>query len=260
MRIPIYQIDAFSGKVFAGNPAAVCPLPAWIDAALMQSIAAENNLAETAFFVRDGDEYQLRWFTPTVEMDLCGHATLASGFLIFNKLEPRRTRVTFQSKSGPLHVSVERELLSLDFPSWPAHVADAPAALRAALGGSPVEFLQARDWLVVYESESAVRALEPNFRDLAKIDGGRSVIATAAGSNSDFVSRFFAPSHGIDEDPVTGSAHCTLIPYWSKRLNKKSLRALQISQRGGELFCQDRGDRVTISGRASLYLEGEISV
>ncbi len=260
MKIPIYQVDAFTGKLFGGNPAAVCPLPEWIDASLMQSIAAENNLAETAFIVRDRDDYQLRWFTPTVEVDLCGHATLASGFAVFNRLQPGRSNVTFHSKSGPLRVSASGGLLSLDFPALLPEPAQAPPALLAALGGAPIDVLRATNWLVVFASEADVRALAPDFRSLAKIERERGVIATAPGERSDFVSRFFAPSHGIDEDPVTGSAHCSLTPYWSKRLNKTSLHALQVSERLGELFCEDHGERVKISGRACLYLEGEISV
>jgi PhzF family phenazine biosynthesis protein len=260
MKIPIYQVDAFTGKLFGGNPAAVCPLPEWIDASLMQSIAAENNLAETAFIVRDRDDYQLRWFTPTVEVDLCGHATLASGFAVFNRLQPGRSNVTFHSKSGPLRVSASGGLLSLDFPALPPKPAQAPPALLAALGGAPIDVLCAKNWFVVFASETDVRALAPDFRSLAKIEAERGVIATAPGERSDFVSRFFAPAHGIDEDPVTGSAHCSLTPYWAKRLGKTSLHALQVSERLGELFCEDHGERVKISGRACLYLEGEISV
>ena len=261
MKIPIYQIDAFTGKVFGGNPAAVCALPSWIDAQLMQSIAAENNLAETAFIVREGSDYGLRWFTPTLEVDLCGHATLASAYAVFNRLEPGRSNVTFNSRSGPLGVSANDGLLTLDFPALPPKPLELPAQLQAALGGAaPVETLAATNWLVVYASESEVRSLEPDFRAMATLERERGVIVTAPGQTVDFVSRFFAPAHGIDEDPVTGSAHCTLTPYWSKRLGKTKLRAQQISARGGELLCEDRGERVLISGRASLYLEGEINV
>jgi PhzF family phenazine biosynthesis protein len=257
-RIPIYQVDAFTSRVFAGNPAAVCPLEKWLPDEQMQAIAAENNLAETAFFVPDGDgRYHLRWFTPKVEVDLCGHATLASAFVILNELEPAADSVRFETKSGTLTVNRAGDLFSLDFPARPASPCEPCAGLTAALGGRPEAILGADDYLAVYGSEEEVRALKPGMEALLNIDRF-AVIVTAPGREVDFVSRFFAPAKGVPEDPVTGRAHCTLIPYWSKRLGKKKLRALQVSGRGGELWCEDRGDRVTMSGRAVRYLEGTI--
>lgn len=259
MKFPLYQIDAFSSRVFAGNPAAVCPLSEWLPEKTMQAIATENNLSETAFFVKKGEEYELRWFTPTVEVDLCGHATLASAYLIMNKIEPDKSAVRFHSKSGILNVTKEENLLALDFPSRPAEPAQAPFELLSGLGIQPKEVLKARDYLVLLESEQSVKNLKPDFAELSRLDQA-SVIVTARGEKVDFVSRFFAPSFGIPEDPVTGSAHCTLIPFWSKRLNKTKLIARQVSARGGELICEDKGERVKIAGEAALYLEGEISI
>jgi predicted PhzF superfamily epimerase YddE/YHI9 len=261
MRLPIYQVDAFADSLFGGNPAAVCPLPAWLPDATMQSIAAENNLAETAFFVRAGEGYALRWFTPTVEVDLCGHATLASGEVVFRFLEPQRDSVSFQTlKAGTLTVARRGDILAMDFPSRPAMPVEAPAGLLSALGGRPREVLRARDHLVVYETAAEVKALSPDFAALGKIDCW-AVAATAPGDNGvDFVSRFFAPAQGISEDPATGSSHCTLAPYWAERLGKTSLTARQLSSRGGAILCEVKGDRVSIGGRAVLYLEGHITV
>jgi len=256
-RVPIYQVDAFASHVFSGNPAAICPLEKWLPDEQMQAIAGENNLAETAFFVKNGHGYDLRWFTPKVEVDLCGHATLASAFVIFNKLAPSEKSVEFHTKSGTLVVTRDGDLLSLDFPSRPPSACDVYPALAEALGGKPETILAARDYLVVYSSEDEVRALSPSMDALMKVDRF-AVIVTAPGKQVDFVSRFFAPSKGVPEDPVTGSAHCTLIPYWSKRLGKKKLHAYQVSPRGGELWCEDRGDRVTMSGKGVLFLEGSI--
>jgi len=256
-RIRIYQVDAFSSQVFAGNPAAICPLEEWLPDEQMQAIAGENNLSETAFFVRDGDGYGLRWFTPVVEVDLCGHATLASAFIILNDLTPSANSVRFQTKSGALVVNREGDLFSMDFPSRPPGECDAHPQLVKALGGSPETVLAARDYLVVYASEDEVRKLEPNMQLVSEVDKF-AVIVTAPGKDVDFVSRFFAPAKGVPEDPVTGSAHCTLIPYWSKRLGKKKLHAYQVSKRGGELWCEDRGDRVTMSGKAARFMEGTI--
>lgn len=258
MEIPIYQVDAFADRAFAGNPAAVCPLDEWLPDATMQALAMENNLAETAYFVKSGERYHLRWFTPEIEMDLCGHATLASAWVIFNKLEPGRGEVRFDTRSGELAVARSGDLLRLDFPSRPPKPVEAWSGLEAALGGAkPREILAARDYLVVYETERDVRALEPDFDAL--MDSDRLVIVTAPGTGEiDFVSRFFAPLVGIDEDPVTGSAHCTLIPYWSKRLGKKTLRAKQVSKRGGDLWCTDEGERVTMAGHGVLVLEGRV--
>ena len=258
-RIPIYQVDAFASHVFSGNPAAICPLEKWLPDEQMQAIAGENNLAETAFFVKNGHGYDLRWFTPKVEVDLCGHATLASAYVIFNKLAPAEKSVEFQTKSGTLVVNRDGDLLSLDFPARPPSACDVFPGLAEALGGKPETILAARDYLVIYSSEDEVRALSPSMDALMKVDRF-AVIVTGPGKQVDFVSRFFAPSKGVPEDPVTGSAHCTLIPYWSKRLGKTKLHAYQVSPRGGELWCEDRGNRVTMSGKGVLYLEGSINI
>jgi PhzF family phenazine biosynthesis protein len=257
VQIPLYQIDAFTDRLFAGNPAAVCPLDEWLPADQMQAIAAENNLSETAFFVRRGDLYELRWFTPEVEVDLCGHATLASAFVIFTYLEPAREAVRFSTRSGALEVRRQGDLLVMDFPArMPRPCATSPE-LAQALGAAPAELWEARDYLAVYESEQQVRALAPDMGALRRV-GHFAVIVTAPGSDVDFVSRFFAPASGVPEDPVTGSAHCTLTPYWARRLGKTRLHARQVSARGGELLCEHRGERVLIAGRAVRYLEGAI--
>lgn len=255
MRLPLYQIDAFASRPFAGNPAAVVPLAAWLPDDLMQAIAAENALSETAFFAPEGDGHRIRWFTPACEVDLCGHATLASAFVYFTVLEPRRTSVTFQSRSGPLSVAREGELLVLDFPSRPPVAAEPPQGLAEVLGATPMECWRARDLVAVLDSEATVRALRPDLTALARFDEF-AVIVTARGQEADFVSRFFAPRKGVPEDPVTGSAHTTLVPFWAQRLGKTKLRALQVSPRGGELFCEARGERVAIAGRAVKVLEG----
>jgi PhzF family phenazine biosynthesis protein len=260
--LPLYQIDAFASAVFKGNPAAVVPMDSWLPDATLQNIAAENNLAETAFFTPDGDDWRLRWFTPTVEVDLCGHATLATAHLIFTRLKPAATNLRFQTRSGLLQVSRDGDDLVLDFPSVPAAPlkdAAAAAALAEALDAWPSASFVATDHMAVFEREEDVAALKPDMRRVAAL-GRRGVIATAPGRKCDFVSRFFAPSHGIPEDPVTGSAHCTLTPYWAQRLGKKKLHARQISTRIGELRCEDRGERVAIAGRAVLYLEGTIHI
>ncbi len=259
MKIPLYQIDAFTNELFRGNPAAVCPLDQWLEDKQLQLIAAENNLSETAFFVGGNGSYELRWFTPEMEVDLCGHATLASGFCIFNYLETNLDRVNFQTKSGLLTVKKEDALLSMDFPARRARPCSPPGELIQGLGLEPQRVLRARDYLVVYDSEEKIRALRPHMNLLSNVDC-LGIIVTSVGADSDFVSRFFAPRAGIDEDPVTGSAHCTLIPYWSEKLNKKKLHARQLSSRGGELFCEDLGDRVKISGQAVSYLEGHINL
>jgi PhzF family phenazine biosynthesis protein len=256
--IPMYQVDAFAGQVFTGNPAAICPLETWLPDDQMQAIAAENNLAETAFFVPNGAGYKLRWFTPAVEVELCGHATLASAFVILNDITPGEHSVSFETKSGTLTVTRDGDLYSLDFPSRPPEpVTDVYPYLIAALGGKPEAVLAARDYLVVYSTEEELRSLQPDMAALMTIDRF-AVIATAPGRDADFVSRFFAPAKGVPEDPVTGSAHCTLIPYWSKRLGKSKLHAFQVSPRGGELWCEDRGERVIISGKAVRFFEGNI--
>jgi PhzF family phenazine biosynthesis protein len=259
MKLDIYQVDAFTREIFKGNPAAVVPLEEWLPTKTMLAIAAENNLAETAFFVKAGGGYALKWFTPEVEMDLCGHATLASAYVLWQELGAEGETLNFETKSGTLTVTLEGELMVMDFPSRPAAETDAPDGLAEALGAVPQEVLKSRDFLAVYGSEAEVKALRPDFRAITEL-GVHAVIVTAPGDTSDFVSRFFAPSVGVDEDPVTGSAHCTLIPYWAERLDKNELYALQVSKRGGELFCELRGDRVKIAGNAVLYLKGEIDV
>jgi len=259
MQIPIYQVDAFASALFRGNPAAVCPLDRWLPDSTLQGIAAENNLAETAFYTGHNGRYEIRWFTPAVEVDLCGHATLAAASVIQEvRRETNASRVVFDSKGGELSVDREGGLYYLDFPSRPAAPATEPG-VEEALGVQPREILAARDCMCVFETEAQVRALRPNLDRLAAIDRF-AFIATAPGLDCDFVSRFFAPARGVPEDPVTGSAHCTLIPYWSGRTGKKDLFARQISARGGELWCQDRGARVRIGGRAIQYLEGHIQV
>jgi PhzF family phenazine biosynthesis protein len=259
--LSIYQVDAFTDAMFGGNPAAVVLLQDWLPDALLQKIAAENNLAETAFLVPERDIYHLRWFTPKIEVDLCGHATLASAQVVFEMLYPGRRSVTFSTRrAGPLTVTLQGDRLSMDFPARPPERVPAPVGLAEALGAEPVEIWAAGKLLTVFETEGQVRALEPDFRKVAALDC-LGVIATAPGNDGiDFVSRYFAPHAGIDEDPVTGSAHCTLVPYWSRRLGKTKLEAHQVSARGGRLWCEDRGERVSLAGRAVLYLEGRIFV
>ena len=261
MKIPIYLIDAFTSEVFSGNPAAVCLLDKWIDDRQLQSIAAENNLSETAFLVRNNDGFDLRWFTPTTEVALCGHATLASAFVLFANQGWPAEKITFQTrKSGQLVVYNRGDLLEMDFPSRPVHKLSLPAGLKKALRITPEEiFGSAEDLLVVLKSEKAVREVQPDIGALQQIDC-RGVIITARGDHSDFVSRFFAPRFGVPEDPVTGSAHCVLIPYWASVLGKNNLHAFQVSKRGGELFCVNAGKRVKISGQATLYMEGTITI
>src|SRR5688572_14368378 len=260
MRLVLYHVDAFTDRLFAGNPAAVVPLHEWLPDELMLKIAAENNLSETAFFVPESDGYRLRWFTPAVEIDLCGHATLASAFVLFTRLRPSLKEVRFHSRSGPLTVHREGEKLVLDFPARPASIIDAPRSLIEAVGGAPSEVLLAqRDHLFVYATEEEVRAIQPDFGRMMQIEHN-AVIATAPGRSHDFVSRFFAPRKGVSEDPVTGSAHCTLAPYWAKRLGKNRFSAKQVSARGGEMHCELRDDRVRMTGNAVLYLEGFVSL
>ncbi len=257
MNIPIYQVDAFTDKLFGGNPAAVCPLEKWLDTELLQKIAAENNLSETAFFVKGGKDFELRWFTPKIEVDLCGHATLASAHVIFNHLSYDEKQITFASASGELRVTTANGLITLDFPSTPPSPAEIVPELTQGLGLKPKEVHKSRDYLALFKSEDDILSIEPDFNILGKLDS-LGVIITAEGKNSDFVSRFFAPAAGINEDPVTGSAHTTLIPFWTERLNKNTLHAFQLSERKGELFCELSGDRVKISGYAVTFLKGEI--
>jgi PhzF family phenazine biosynthesis protein len=259
MEIPIFQVDAFASAVFAGNPAAVCPLDHWLPDTTLQGIAAENNLAETAFFVRNGDRFHLRWFTPVCEVELCGHATLASAYVLFRELSQTGDTVRFDTQSGELVVKRDGDRLTMNFPSRPPNKVDVHPQLIAGLGGAPAEVLGARDYLVRYNSAEEVRSLAPNMEALKQVDRF-AVIATAPGTDCDFVSRFFAPSKGIPEDPVTGSAHCTLIPYWANELGRTALHARQVSPRGGELFCNLVGDLVEIAGHATLFLRGHICI
>lgn len=259
MELAIYQIDAFADRLFAGNPAAVCPLDHWLPDATMQAIAAENNLSETAFFVQEQGKFRIRWFTPATEVKLCGHATLAAGYVYFTHLAPQADHIVFDSLSGPLGVSRNGELLSLDFPAHAASPQTAPALLVSALGITPAEVLAADDWLVVLESAAQVHGLRPDMARLKQLDR-RGVIVTSRGEDCDFVSRFFAPKYGIDEDPVTGSAHTILTPYWAEKLGKSRLHARQLSTRGGELYCELKDGRVYISGRAIPYLTGTINI
>jgi PhzF family phenazine biosynthesis protein len=263
MELTLYQIDAFASEVFKGNPAAICPLEKWLPDAVLQAIAEENNLAETAYFVPNKEGFHLRWFTPRLEVDLCGHATLASAFVIFTELQPALNSVRFDSKSGPLFVNRNGELLTMDFPSWRLETySDAPRELIEGLGEQPLEIytaLPGTNYFTVFASEAELLSLKPNFSLLEELHP-YGVIATAPGDKSDCASRYFAPSYGIPEDPVTGSIHSAITPFWSKRLNKKEIYARQVSARGGELFCEDKGDRVNISGRAVKYLEGKINI
>lgn len=259
MRIPIVQVDAFADRVFAGNPAAVCPLEAWLPDATLQSIAAENNLSETAFFVGRDGQYEIRWFTPVTEVDLCGHATLASAHVLFTTFEPSRRELRFSSRGGPLSVTRDGDLLCLDFPSREPSPCAMPPGIEEALGRRPLHMWESRDYMGVFGSEDEVRSLRPDMARVAAL-GHFAVIVTAPGNECDFVSRFFAPAEGIPEDPVCGSAHCTLVPFWAKRLGKTRLHARQASPRGGELYCEHRGDRVSIAGRAVRFLEGTIEI
>lgn len=252
-----YVVNAFTNTLFGGNPAGVCLADKTLDDKTMQNIAAQNNLAETAFLHKEKEFYSLRWFTPEVEIDLCGHATLASAFVIMNYADKTADTVKFMTRSGKLTVKKEGELLVMDFPSRAPSPCEKPALLEKALGVKVLETHMSRDLLALVENEKEVQNLKPDFGLLSGIEAF-AVIVTAKGEKSDFISRFFAPRAGIPEDPVTGSAHCTLIPFWSKRLDKTEMTARQLSKRGGELYCRDLGERVEIAGRAVLYLEGEI--
>lgn len=262
MALRYFQVDAFTNQVFGGNPAAVVPLEDWQPGKLLQNIAAENNLSETAFIrpsrSKDAD-YDLRWFTPNLEMDLCGHATLAAAHVLWQHLNDTGKRLRFSTRSGVLAVDRQGDYLILDFPARPAARSKISDAIVDALGMRPVEVWDARDLMAVFDSEDNVRSLRPDMAKVAMLDAF-AVITTAPGMNCDFVSRFFAPKAAVPEDPVTGSAHCTLIPYWSRRLGKRELLARQVSARGGELHCRDGGDRVNIGGQCVTYLEGVIHI
>jgi len=261
MKIPLYHLDAFSERLFGGNPAAVCPLERWLPDETLRAIAAENNLSETAYLVPRGEDWELRWFTPTIEIDLCGHATLAAGEVVLRFLRPGTGCVRFHTRrAGVLSVEARGEWLELDFPARPPRPAEPPPGLLEALGGTPLAVLHSvRDWMVVYGSEAEVARLAPRMEPLMEL-GEAGVIATARGERCDFVSRFFAPGAGVAEDPVTGSAHCVLTPYWARELGKDALDARQISARGGTLRCALRGERVGIAGRVALFLTGAIEL
>ncbi|MGC3943520.1 MAG: PhzF family phenazine biosynthesis protein [Chryseolinea sp.] len=261
MTLRIYQVDAFTDHVFGGNPAAVCPLDHWIDEQLMQNIAMENNLAETAFIVNKGGQVEIRWFTPTVEVDLCGHATLGAAYALFQFEGHKGDEINFMSpRSGKLTVRRDGDRLTMNFPADVFSKIQASEGLTAGVSIKPVEVYRGKtDYMFVYENERDVSSVIPDFAEIAKL-ACRGVIVTAPGNEVDFVSRFFAPQSGVNEDPVTGSAHTTLTPYWSKRLNKNTLSAAQLSGRRGQLVCTNLNDRVEISGSARSYLRGEIEV
>jgi len=260
MKIPIYQVDAFTSEVFGGNPAAVCPLTKWIDKDIMQKIAMENNLSETAFFVPKDETFEIRWFTPKVEINLAGHPTLAAAWVIYNELKYKKPVIRFKSPlSGELIIEKDQNLLIMDFPSNEGKVITAPDFLIDGLGAKPVKVIQSRDLLAIFKNQQEVENIKPNFGILEKVETF-GIIISAQGDDCDFVSRFFAPRAGINEDPVTGSAHTTLIPYWSKKLNKKKLEATQLSHRKGKLTCEYKGERVKIAGTAKLFMKGEIFV
>lgn len=265
MELPIYQVDAFTSHVFRGNPASVVPLDRWLPDEVLQSIAMENNQAETAFYVPRGSgagtgDFHLRWFTPALEMDLCGHATLAAAHVIWTRGGRKGDRIVFDSKSGALPVERHDTRLTLDFPSRPGKPVEITMAMVAALGGRrPASVYQARDLMAVFDNKRDVHELVPDFEAMKKLDS-LGVIATAPAAGHDFVSRFFAPRAGINEDPVTGSAHCTLVPYWASKLGKAHVTGHQVSRRGGELFCELKGDRVMIGGACVEYMHGKITV
>lgn len=258
MRLPLYVVDAFTSRPFGGNPAAVCPLPRWIPERTMQAIANQNNLSETAFFVRRGPRYELRWFTPACEVAMCGHATLASGHVLFEQLGIRAPRVAFDTASGELTVARRGTALELELPARPPRRAKLDPRYARVLGRAPRETWLGLYPLFVYASEREVRALEPDLAALARLDGGVAIVTALGTGRVDFVSRFFAPGKGVPEDPVTGSAHTTLVPFWAEKLNKRKLRARQVSRRVGELNCELDGERVRLVGRARTYLVGAI--
>lgn len=261
MKLTIYQVDAFADKLFSGNPAAVIPLDTWIADSLMQQIAEENNLAETVFFVPKDDGFHIRWFTPELEIDLCGHATLAAAFVLFKLFKYKEDTITFYSQSGPLKVHRDGAHIALDFPSWkPERVTDYPEELLKGLGVTEhLGVYKNRDYIVELETQNDVLAVRPDLSLLNKIDV-IGIIVTAPGTTCDFVSRFFAPNCGVPEDPVTGSAHSQLIPFWAEKLGKNTLHARQLSKRGGELWCKQNGNRVIIKGNAIFYMQGEITI
>ena len=259
MKLTIYQVDAFAEKVFEGNPAAVCPLKQWLPESTMQAIAAENNLSETAFFVPEDDGFHIRWFTPNGEVNLCGHATLASAFVLFNSLSYQKDIIEFKSKSGILKVTKNGDAFNMDFPLQPPVACEVPEPIRLAFSQPIRECLKSEDYIVVFNNEADVAAAEPNLELLLDLDL-RGVIITSPSSTYDFVARFFVPKYGIPEDPVTGSAYTQLAPYWSEQQGKNEFHVKQISKRGGELLCEVQGDRVLISGSAVAFMEGKIKI
>ena len=261
MKLPIYQIDAFTDKPFHGNPAAVVPLSEWLPNETLQKIAMENNLSETAFFVADGEKFHLRWFTPTTEVDLCGHATLATSFAIFEELGYDKDTIHFTGLSGDLYITKTDNGMTMDFPLWPYETVENDAAISEALGAKPESIYSGYDWVALYDDENTVRNLTPDFEKLGKIGKMRGIIATAKSDGEhDFISRAFFPAIGIHEDPVTGSAHCILAPFWKERLNKSEFFAHQASARGGDLHLKINGDRLEITGQACLFMKGEIHI
>ena len=260
MKIKIYQIDAFADKIFSGNPAAVCPLNEWLPDELLQNIAMENNLAETAFYVNEKEGLRIRWFTPTIEVDLCGHATLATAFVLFYHENYSGEKIVFNSRSGPLTITKSDEVLTLNFPVDTLVEVNSMPELEQGLGVKPLKTFKGKtDFMLVFENEDQIKNMNPDFKLIGTVNT-RGIIVTAKGDNVDFVSRFFGPQSGMDEDPVTGSAHTSLSPYWAKVLNKTEFTALQLSKRLGKLKCKLLGDRVEISGTAKLFLVGTISI
>jgi len=260
MKIQIFQADAFAASLFKGNPAAVVPLKQWLPDELMQQIALENNLSETAFFIPEGDHFHIRWFTPKAEVKLCGHATLATAHILFNELNFQEEQIEFNSKSGTLTVKKVEDKLQLDFPADFAQATEAVAVFAEAFGVHPLATFKGRtDYLLLFDSEETIQKFQPDISLLLSTNA-RGIMVTAKGNEVDFVSRFFAPAVGVNEDPVTGSAHTTLIPFWANRLNKTEMTALQLSARGGQLWCTLSGDRVLIAGKAVTYLRGEIEI
>jgi PhzF family phenazine biosynthesis protein len=258
LQLKRYQVDAFAESIFKGNPAVVCPLDSWLPDAVMQSIAMENNLSETAFYVKTTDGYHIRWFTPAVEVALCGHATLATAYVLFNHENHVGDSIVFQSKSGPLHVTHSNGLIRLDFPADTLTEVTVEAALYAGFAERPSKIFKGKtDYMFVYDSEDSIKNCQPDFALVKKLNA-RGVIITAKGNSVDFVSRFFGPQAGVDEDPVTGSAHTTLTPYWANVLGKNKLTAIQLSQREGKLICELNGNRVWMSGTAQLFSTGTI--
>jgi PhzF family phenazine biosynthesis protein len=263
MKLTLYQVDAFTDKLFGGNPAAVIPLKKWIPDELMQQLAMENNLSETVFFVSSKDkaaDYDIRWFTPELEINLCGHATLASAYVIFEILKEKKKKIIFNSKSGLLTVSRKKDILEMNFPSWkPERMDEYPAELLVSLGNPEIAGVyKNRDWLVELLNEDAIKKCQPDFTLMKK--AGEKIIITAPGKEVDFVSRFFAPTAGVDEDPVTGSAHAQLIPFWSYKLGKDKMKARQLSKRGGDIYCEQKGERVIMGGQCVFYMKGDIEM